>query len=87
MTWGRSAGNSGQYSVLPSTRPPVLPGADQRMDRPAASLIQFYRKHLTRYTPKCGRAGASCSQIALDLGLLAGLVAFTHCEECRGRGA
>lgn len=50
-------------------------------------LISFYRRHLTRYTPRCGRVGPSCSQIAAELGLIAGLVAFTHCEECRGRGA
>ena len=53
----------------------------------AGFLIRYYQKHLTRFTPKCGRAGPSCSQIGLELGLLAELVAFTHCEDCRGRGA
>jgi hypothetical protein len=53
----------------------------------ATAAIRFYRRHLTRFTPKCGRTGPSCSQIALEAGLLAGLVAFIHCDECRGRGA
>lgn len=50
-------------------------------------MIRFYRRYLTRYTPECGRAGPSCSQIAATSGLVAGLLAFTRCEDCRGRGA
>ena len=72
-----------------SAAPTPIGAGQQKRTGPTVShrLISFYRTHLTRYTPICGRVGPSCSQIALDLGLLAGLVAFTHCEECRGRGA
>jgi putative component of membrane protein insertase Oxa1/YidC/SpoIIIJ protein YidD len=52
-----------------------------------AAVIRFYRRYLTRFTPACGRVGPSCSQTALQSGLVAGLLAFTRCEDCRGRGA
>jgi len=48
------------------------------------AIIRLYQQHATRYTPRCGRVGLSCSQLAAQVGLFTFLTGHMMCTECSG---
>ena len=48
------------------------------------ALIRVYQQHLTQHTPRCGRIGLSCSQLAAQIGLFGFLTGHMMCAECSG---